>query len=62
MDKNKNENKNGNKNDNMINNLNNHLDDYNDKALKFEKFKLKLASCQTSLTKSYLNKYLVIHL
>ena len=35
---------------------------YDDKELKFKIFKLNLQTHQMRLTKSYLNKYLVIHL
>ena len=35
---------------------------YDDKELKFKIFKLNLQTRQMRLTKSYLNKYLVIHL
>ena len=36
--------------------------DYDDKELKSKYFKIDLHTCQMKLTKSYLNKYLVIHL
>ena len=38
------------------------INDFDDKELESKIFKLKLATCQILLTKSYLNKYLVIHL
>ena len=37
-------------------------DDFGDKELKFKIFKLRLAYCKLRLRKSYLKKYLVIHL
>ena len=36
--------------------------DYDDKELKSKYFKIQLADMSMRLTKSYLNKYLVIHL